>query len=84
MLETAQAQNVDISSGLDQKEAERRLESNGYNELNPEEGETLWEKFVEQFKNPLILLLFGSAFISVLLGEIEDAISITLVRVLKG
>ena len=42
--------------------------------------ETLLEKFIDQFKQPLILLLFGSALISALLGSYDDAISITLVR----
>ena len=34
---------------------------------------------VSQFRNPLILLLLGSAAVSVLTKEYEDAISITLV-----
>ncbi|KAJ3219381.1 High affinity Ca2+/Mn2+ P-type ATPase-like protein [Dinochytrium kinnereticum] len=40
--------------------------------------ESLFSKFMEQFKNPLILLLFGSALISVVLGQIDDALSISL------
>jgi hypothetical protein len=48
--------------------------------------ETVWEKFMEQFQNPLILLLFGSAFVSALVGQYDDAISIvlTIIIVMTG
>ena len=39
----------------------------------------LFCQFAGQFQNPLILLLFVSAAISVLLGQIEDAVSISIV-----
>jgi magnesium-transporting ATPase (P-type) len=45
-----------------------------------EERETLLSKFVDQLRQPLILLLFGSAAVSAALGSYDDAISITLVR----
>ncbi len=32
-----------------------------------------------QFKNPLIMLLLASALVSVLMGQYDDAISITVV-----
>ena len=35
---------------------------------------------VLQFKEPLILLLLGSAVISLLMGQYDDALSITIVR----
>lgn len=37
-------------------------------------------KYLEQFQNPLILLLLASAAISLLMGQMENCISITLVR----
>lgn len=37
-------------------------------------------KFVTQFHNPLILLLLASAFISLLLGQIENCCSISIVH----
>lgn len=36
--------------------------------------------YLEQFQNPLILLLIGSAAISLVLGQLDNAISIALVR----
>ena len=42
--------------------------------------EPLYWKFLNQFKeSPLILLLLASAAVSVLMGNVDDAISITLV-----
>lgn len=52
----------------------------GSNELETEDEESLFSKFLGSFKDPLILLLLGSAVISVLMGQIDDAISITMVR----
>lgn len=50
----------------------------GLNELEVKEDDPLWKKYLEQFKEPLILLLLGSAVISVLVGQYDDAISITI------
>lgn len=36
-------------------------------------------KYIEQFRNPLILLLLCSAVVSLLLGQLENCVSITLV-----
>ncbi|XP_074226438.1 calcium-transporting ATPase type 2C member 2 isoform X5 [Camelus bactrianus] len=38
----------------------------------------MWKKYLDQFKNPLILLLLASALVSVLTKEYEDAVSIAL------
>lgn len=46
--------------------------------LRREYGELVGQ-YLEQFQNPLILLLLGSAAISLLLGQLENAISIALV-----
>ena len=40
--------------------------------------EPLWKKFMEKFTEPLILLLLASAFISILIGQYDDALSIIL------
>ncbi|KAJ3109443.1 High affinity Ca2+/Mn2+ P-type ATPase-like protein [Phlyctochytrium planicorne] len=69
---------TNLEHGLDYSEVERRRKNVGPNEMPREAKETLLAKFIEQFKNPLILLLFGSASISVLLGQFDDALSISL------
>lgn len=59
-------------------EAAARLHSNGPNELPHAEPEPLWQRFLKQFQETLILLLLASAAISALMGNFEDAISISV------
>lgn len=57
---------------------QRRIEY-GNNEVVAEEDESLFKKFISTFiEDKLILLLIGSAFISAIMGNFDDAISITL------
>ncbi|KAJ3159460.1 High affinity Ca2+/Mn2+ P-type ATPase-like protein [Geranomyces michiganensis] len=69
---------TNLDTGLSSQDAAYRRNEHGLNELVTDDAETMWSKLVEQFKNPLILLLFASAGVSLLLGEIDDAISIAL------
>lgn len=64
--------------GLDKIESERRLAIHGYNEFDEDEEQGLFSKYLEQFKNPLIQLLLVSVIISIITGQYDDAISITL------
>lgn len=52
------------------------------NALKQEEKDPLWKRYLEQYKEPLILLLLASAVISVLVGQWDDAISIVLAVVI--
>ncbi|OUM61104.1 hypothetical protein PIROE2DRAFT_66426 [Piromyces sp. E2] len=71
-------QNTDLEKGLTGQEASFRLKLNGPNVLEAEDEETLISKFIDQFKDPLIMLLMGSATISLLMGQFSDACSILL------
>lgn len=51
---------------------------NGPNELPHEKQDSLWLKFIKQFKETLILLLLASAVVSYFMGNLDDAISITI------
>ncbi|KAI8820159.1 Ca-transporting ATPase [Fimicolochytrium jonesii] len=82
LADTISQHTTDLASGLTTQEAGYRRQIHGANELTPTDAETLWSKFAEQFKNPLILLLFGSAAVSLLLGEVDDAVSIALAIVI--
>lgn len=78
--ETAQKLHSSLQRGLENPSdvAQRRREC-GPNKLDEGEEDPLTQKFLAQFyENPLILLLMGSAGISLLLGNTEDAISITI------
>jgi Ca2+-transporting ATPase len=66
------------ANGLSEDTARKRIETYGPNTLETGEEESLFSKFIDQFKNPLILMLLGSAAISILMKQIDDAVSITL------
>uniref|UniRef100_A0A183EUF6 Cation_ATPase_N domain-containing protein n=1 Tax=Gongylonema pulchrum TaxID=637853 RepID=A0A183EUF6_9BILA len=81
-LECAHTLRSDIQHGLASAEISRRQKFSGYNEFDIQEHEPLWRKYLDQFKNPLIMLLLASAAVSLLMGRTEDAISITIAIVI--
>ncbi|KAI9675203.1 MAG: High affinity Ca2+/Mn2+ P-type ATPase-like protein [Trizodia sp. TS-e1964] len=75
---TADKLNSSLAGGLSPSDAAARQLDNGPNELPHEEPEALWLRFLKQFKETLILLLLVSASISFVMGNLDDAISITI------
>uniref|UniRef100_A0A8C6JZA1 Calcium-transporting ATPase n=1 Tax=Melopsittacus undulatus TaxID=13146 RepID=A0A8C6JZA1_MELUD len=71
---------VDLQTGLSECSVLQRRLKHGWNEFSVENTEPIWKKYLDQFKNPLILLLLASALVSVITKEYEDAASITMVR----
>ncbi|CAL9728224.1 calcium-transporting ATPase 1 [Monosporozyma unispora] len=64
-------------------EVERRRDIHGANEVVAEDDESLFKKFIETFvEDRLILLLIGSAVVSAIMGNFDDAVSITLAIVI--
>jgi Ca2+-transporting ATPase len=57
-------------------EASLRQKIHGENELPKEEKDHIIVRYLEQFKEPLILLLLGSSILSIIVGQYEDAFSI--------
>ena len=76
--DTASQLSTSLTHGLHPSDAQARHDRDGPNELPHEEPEPLWLRFLKQFKETLILLLLSSAAISAIMGNYEDAISITL------
>ncbi|KAJ2050328.1 High affinity Ca2+/Mn2+ P-type ATPase-like protein [Coemansia sp. S16] len=70
---------TDTTTGLYASNAMQRQSSYGRNVLESAEEESLVVKFVKSIvTNSMVMLLFGSAGISVLVGNWDDAFSITL------
>ncbi|XP_072168987.1 calcium-transporting ATPase type 2C member 1-like [Diadema setosum] len=69
---------ADPEKGLDEQKAQRRLLLHGPNEFEITKEEPLWQKYLGQFKDPLIMLLLVSAVVSVVMGQFDDAFSITM------
>ena len=60
------------NEGLSQKEAERRLETNGKNRLADAPGKSLIRRFFEQMADPMILILLVAALISGVLSVVQN------------
>lgn len=67
-----------LHSGLTHGEAQRRLVVHGPNTFEITKEDPLWKKYLDQFNNPLILLLLASAVVSIFMRQFDDAISITV------
>ncbi|KAF1396174.1 Calcium-transporting ATPase type 2C member 2, partial [Spheniscus magellanicus] len=74
----AKALKVDLQTGLSEFSVLQRRLKHGWNEFSVENTEPIWKKYLDQFKNPLILLLLASALVSVITKEFEDAASIAM------
>ncbi|RLE07153.1 ATPase, partial [Candidatus Aerophobetes bacterium] len=66
-------------NGLNKKEAERRLQKYGYNELKEKKRRTALHMFLDQFKDIFMLLLIVAIIFSVVVGYYE-----TLMEPTKG
>ncbi|KAK8087937.1 calcium-transporting P-type ATPase [Apiospora hydei] len=76
--ETAARLQTSLKHGLTPVEALSRLRDFGANEIPHDDPEPLWLRFIKQFQEPLILLLLVSALASVVVGNMDDAVSITV------
>lgn len=61
-----------LSSGLTTSTAKEKLETHGPNELKAEERASLLSKFLDQFKDPLTLILIAAAVLSAVLGDLVE------------
>ena len=75
---------VSSDSGLEAKEAARRLERDGPNRLSAGIGPSWVRKLAEQFIQPLVVVLLGAVALSIFLGDYVDAAVIGAVVLLNG
>ena len=64
--------NTDIVNGLSNEEVQKRIEQYGYNELKEQNKTTVLQKFINQFKDFMIIVLLIAALISGVLSFVED------------
>lgn len=67
-----------LDDGLNSSQVEAIRAKIGRNELTEKEKDPMWKRWVLQFREPMNALLVGSAVVSVLIGQMDDAICITL------
>lgn len=70
--------------GLSSEEAARRLERHGRNELKEAKRQGLLSKFIDQFKEFLVLILIVSAVVSFFAGEPNDTIVIMAIVIINA
>ena len=72
------------AQGLSQTEAADRLVRVGENRLLEAEPRPLWLKFVDQFKNFLVIVLMFAAALAWAIGDLKDAVVILIVVVFNA
>lgn len=75
---------TDKDKGLSQQEVEKRLKSYGPNKLDEGKRPSALFVFLGQFKDFMVLVLLAATFISGMLGEYIDALTIMIIVLLNG
>ena len=71
-------------NGLTSKEAQDRLKRDGYNELTEGNKTPLWKMFLENFQDPLVIILIVAAIVQIFLGEWVESVIIIIVVILNA
>jgi len=74
--ETVRRQNTSLDSGLSDQEARQRLDRLGPNRLREEKRETVWHEYLEELRQPMVLLLLVTGIFCAVWGEPADALII--------
>ncbi len=75
---------TDLEGGLSSTEAAARATEFGPNELEEEPSTPGWLMFLRQFANTMIVVLLIAAAITVVVGDLKDAIVITAIVILNA
>ncbi|WP_101772634.1 cation-translocating P-type ATPase [Peptostreptococcus faecalis] len=70
--------------GLSTDKANEHLEKYGKNELREKKGDPIWKIFLENFKDPMVVILVIAAVIQILMGSIIESVIIFLVLILNA
>jgi Ca2+-transporting ATPase len=74
----------DPAQGLTDAEATVRLAERGPNRLAEKPPRAAWRKFLDQFRNFLVIVLIGAAVLAGTVGDLKDAIVIAVVVLLNA
>jgi Ca2+-transporting ATPase len=70
---------TDARTGLTEAESRERLAQYGPNRLTEEKHEPFWKEFLEELREPMVLLLLVTGVLYAIWGELSDAVTIFLV-----
>jgi magnesium-transporting ATPase (P-type) len=73
---------TDSSTGLDEATALQRLAQFGPNRLAEAKQQAIWQVFLEEIREPMILLLLGTGVLYSVCGNVGDALTILCVILL--
>jgi len=82
--EVVAALQSDVTTGLSEIEASRRLEQYGPNALREQPRPTFWQRLLSQFQSFVIYILIFAAILSAVLGDWVEAVAIAAIVVLNA
>lgn len=74
----------DPNKGLSNQEAAERRREYGNNQLKKQKKKSLWKLFLEQFQDPMVVILIVGAVVSIFLQEMIDASIILFVIIMNA
>jgi calcium-translocating P-type ATPase len=72
------------ANGLTSAEVDKRLERDGYNELKGKKKDPIWKLFLENFKDPMVVVLLIAAIVQIVMGQVMESLIIFLVLILNA
>ena len=72
------------TQGLSNQEAKQRIETQGYNELKGKKKTSTWKLFLENFKDPMVIVLLAAVTVQLILGQWVESIIIFFVLILNA
>jgi len=75
---------TDPGRGLSSQEAKARLEKYGPNELAQQKGPSIFQMFLEQLKDYMVIILLIASVISIFVGEITDSLIIIAIVIINA
>lgn len=72
------------ANGLTSAEADIRLKKDGFNELKGKKKDPIWKLFLENFKDPMVVVLLVAAIVQIVMGQVMESLIIFLVLILNA